>query len=138
MQALLAEYPEGFVPVRDGRGTLLGFTCVIPVEPRLLPLLTQFAVTGHYLERAESPLRPTRVFLYPAFIDNGLDYEARGTLIRACLERQIKAPLRVVAVTWVHDPMAARRAEQMLFSHTRGSPTWDTVLTCRSVTTNSM
>ncbi|MDI6870783.1 MAG: AAA family ATPase [Bacillota bacterium] len=113
---LLRNYPEDFIALRDEAGRLSGFTCLIPVEPRSLPILRQSEITRRLVQSLANPYRPARVLLFPFVIAEAQDYEARAALVRASLERQLIRPRRAVFVAWVHDPMAARWAEQMLFT----------------------
>lgn len=109
-------YPDRFITARERDGRLAGFTCLIPVEERSLPVLRMSEVTRLCLDNLPDPCRARHIVLFPFVISSAHAYQVRAALVQGVIEWQIKHDMRAVFTTWVHDEMAASRAEQLHFT----------------------
>ncbi|MCR4402777.1 MAG: DUF1492 domain-containing protein [Firmicutes bacterium] len=117
--SLFELYKDRFTAVREPDGRLAGFTCLIPVEERSLPILRMSEVTRLCVDNLPGPRSASHVLLFPFIMSSTHAYQVRAALVKAVFEWQTKRDVHAVFTTWVHDEMAASRAEQLLFTQVR-------------------
>ncbi|HHY33714.1 MAG TPA: ATP-binding protein [Firmicutes bacterium] len=112
---LFALYPDRFIAVRERDGRLAGFTCLIPVEERSLPVLQASEVTWLCVDHLPGLRSASHILLFPFITRSAHAYQARAALVQAVFEWQAEHEAHAVFVTWVHEETAASRAEKLGF-----------------------
>lgn len=108
-------YPDKFIAVRERDGRLAGFTCLIPVEERSLPVLRASEVTRLCVDHLPGPRGVPHILLFPFITRSAYAYQARAALVQAVFEWQAEHEAHAVFATWVHEETAASRAEKLGF-----------------------
>lgn len=73
-------------------------------------------VTRLCVDNLPDPRRVRHILLFPFISSSAHAYQVRAALVQGVIEWQMEHDVRAVFTTWVHDEMAASRAEQLHFT----------------------